>query len=368
MQVPVKDEPLNDAYIDYPITIKDEPLNDAHIDYTITLKDEPLNDAYIDYTMQIILKDEPLNDAHIDYFGSLLKNCSDYQPRESWEIQCPDLIEPVFKDQKHIQLLYSCSDTISNSTRHWVCSYYDKRRIYIYDSLNLKQLPEHYKVFLDKLYPFHPFKKKPVVFPKVQEQSSSNDSGVFAIAFAVSLLFNVKPDTVMYDKNLMREHLRQMFQLKKLEHFPRIIRPGDPPKLFSLEELRRRRILADKRRERRQRSKKRKESSVNFQEQDDIIINKEVIFPEQDNITIKKEVIFPEQDHITIKEVNFQEQDNITIKKEVNFQEQDNITIKKEVIFPEQDDITIKKEVNFQEQDDITIKKEIKEEILENYT
>jgi len=85
--------------------------------------------------MKIIFENKWLQDIHIDHFGLLLKSCSEYRPRETWRIQCPDTIEPICKNQKHIQILYSCSDVISNKDGHWICSYYDTKAIYIYDSL-----------------------------------------------------------------------------------------------------------------------------------------------------------------------------------------------------------------------------------------
>lgn len=57
-------------------------------------------------------------------------------------------------------------------------------------------------------------------FPTVQHQSNSNDCGVFAIAFAISLLFNIKPDKVRYDSRLMRPHLLNIFESNVIEHFP----------------------------------------------------------------------------------------------------------------------------------------------------
>jgi len=91
------------------------------------------------YAIQMILEDKWIEDIHINHFGLLLKFCSEYRPRETWRIQCPDTIESVCKDQKHILILHS-SDIITNENGHWVCSYYDTKAIYIYDSLNLKRL------------------------------------------------------------------------------------------------------------------------------------------------------------------------------------------------------------------------------------
>ena len=59
-----------------------------------------------------------------------------------------------------------------------------------------------------------------IEFPRVQTQPNTRDCGVFAIAFAVSLLFNILPDKVTYKHALMRQHLLQMFQSNSIEHFP----------------------------------------------------------------------------------------------------------------------------------------------------
>lgn len=74
----------------------------------------PLNMQYI----QTNLRGEWLENIHIDYFGLLLKNCSEYRPCESWKVQCPDRIEPIPKNQKHIQILHSWNDIATNLDGH----------------------------------------------------------------------------------------------------------------------------------------------------------------------------------------------------------------------------------------------------------
>jgi len=67
----------------------------------------------------------------------------------------------------------------------------------------------------------------------------------------------------MYDHTLMCQHLAHIFQLQRIEHFPRIIRSNDPKKLFTLDEIQKREALARKKRERRQK-KSAQEKSVNL--------------------------------------------------------------------------------------------------------
>jgi len=165
----------------------------------------------------IIVHGNWLTDVHIEHFHHLLRNCSEYTPVETWRIQCLNTIQPISIDKKHIQILHSSSNL---SDGHWVCSYYDRKNIFIYDSLNNKTLHKHHEQFLKRLFPTYNFEKSPVQFPTVQHQPNYSDCGVFAIAFAISLLFNIKPDKVKYEHKLMRSHLLKILETNVIEHFP----------------------------------------------------------------------------------------------------------------------------------------------------
>lgn len=79
----------------------------------------------------------------------------------------------------------------------------------------------HHELFLKRLFPTYDFRKPYAVkFPVVQYQPNGNDCGVFAIAFAVSLLFNIKPEKIKYDCSLMRSHLIKILETNIIEHFP----------------------------------------------------------------------------------------------------------------------------------------------------
>ncbi|XP_036140365.1 uncharacterized protein LOC118644830 [Monomorium pharaonis] len=184
----------------------------------------------------IIVRNEWLNDDHIDHFHELLQNCSDYKPVGTWRIQLPHLIQPVLQDAKHIQILYSSS--------HWVCSYYDRKNIFIYDSLNNKILHKDHEQFLKRLFPTYDFEKCSVKFPTVQQQPNGNDCGVFAIAFAISLLYNIKPDKVRYDHSLMRPHLLKILESNVIEHFPQDLNYV-PQKVLPLAVIRAREAIAN---------------------------------------------------------------------------------------------------------------------------
>ena len=119
-------------------------------------------------------------------------------------MQLLDSIQPIPTNEKHIQFIYSSlsKDNANDNwllyeRGYWVCSYYDKKHIFIYDSLNNKRLAKDHEQFLKKLFLTYDFIQNPAKFPTVQQQPNSSDCGVFAIAFAVSLLFNIKPENVL---------------------------------------------------------------------------------------------------------------------------------------------------------------------------
>lgn len=164
----------------------------------------------------------------MDHFEQLLKSCSNYRPVETWRIEILDTIPSMSGKKKRIQILFNISDPLNLHLHdlrkplngHWVCCYYDTKNIFIYDLLNNKKLHEHHKQFLRRLFPFYSFDKQPVKFPTVQQQLNISDCDVFAIAFAISLLFNIKPVKVEYDYSLMPSYLIKIFESNMIEHFP----------------------------------------------------------------------------------------------------------------------------------------------------
>ena len=89
-----------------------------------------------------------------------------------------------------------------------------------------------HKQFLEKIFPTYDFNKNPIKFPKVHHQLNYNNCGVFAIAFATSLLFNIKPDKVTYEHKLMHLHLIKILEINVIEHFSQ--HPQNPSKSISI--------------------------------------------------------------------------------------------------------------------------------------
>lgn len=169
------------------------------------------------YDLNSILNNQCLDDEHIQYFHEMLQEVSFYKPCPIFYLQRIERISQISENEKHIQILFQRG----NSIGHFVCIFYDTEALYVYDSLNNIQLHDDLKQFLMKLHPYcFNGQKKPVIFKKVQSQGRTLDCGVFSIAFAVTLMFGLKPEKIQYNQMEMRKHLIKMFENRNIEHFP----------------------------------------------------------------------------------------------------------------------------------------------------
>ena len=64
-----------------------------------------------------------------------------------------------------------------------------------------------------------------VVHPRVQQQHSGVDCGIFAIAYATEFVFNqYTGNELEFDRSVMRDHLLMCFQNQDLIPFPKLKR------------------------------------------------------------------------------------------------------------------------------------------------
>ena len=187
---------------------------------------------------EAIDNDETLYLSHINIFQELLAPFISYHFLNDVELQFPEELASARPAEiPSFQILYSYGDKNApqHSVGHFLCAYYNKVEIIIYDSLNHTFLHDHVRKCLKALYPFlfrtdDCFSK--VKFADVQKQENAVDCGVFSIAFAVSLFFNQNPEFIRYDNTVvydnliqrnikkMRLHLRNIFVCKNITHFP----------------------------------------------------------------------------------------------------------------------------------------------------
>ena len=121
-------------------------------------------------------------------------------------------------------LVYSPLETIHihhNGNHHYTTTTSIGQNVRIFDSLNCEptsSLLEQIAAIYSPLNGVIPTTTK-VVMRHTQE--GSKDCGLFAIAYAVELVFSSDPSIQIYDQSQMRQHLVSCFENRLLSPFPK---------------------------------------------------------------------------------------------------------------------------------------------------
>lgn len=153
---------------------------------------------------------------HINTFQEIVALQTEFNPQNVFFIGALEFVRPVVVP--HIQILSGNPTSVEQIT-HWICTYYDGQNIHVYDSLNFQRLSPEQQQYLYQLFPHHP----PVIYDKVQQQPNMVDCGVFAIAFATSIVNHRNPADEVYDHAKMRLHLLNILNTTYLEPFPTVV-------------------------------------------------------------------------------------------------------------------------------------------------
>ncbi|XP_051157417.1 uncharacterized protein LOC127279225 [Leptopilina boulardi] len=113
------------------------------------------------------------------------------------------------KSKEHLKIYALPSAVGSCSLGHWICTYYDGLRLYIYDILNKGCLNEDQIKYLERLYPFKPT----VVFAKVHQQPNVKFEGLLDIDDEISV---TKVDNINISDHIkLREETYANLNLKQ---------------------------------------------------------------------------------------------------------------------------------------------------------
>ena len=129
------------------------------------------------------------------------------------------------ENEEFIQILFSGNKQLlkdgitSVYIGHWICIWYHKNIIHVSDSINSGLNTDHLK-FISRLFPNNLSIK--VVEETVQKQQKTFNCGLYAIANVVAIYLGICPCNIIYQENLMRYHLKKIFQTGVIEMFPNL--------------------------------------------------------------------------------------------------------------------------------------------------
>ena len=92
---------------------------------------------------------------------------------------------------------------------------------YLYDSLKKKHISKDATTQIAS-YAYHPGAQLTILSKSVQQQGNGVDCGVYATAFATSLVYGSNPEKESYVKKKIRPHLVECLKIGKLTPFPSI--------------------------------------------------------------------------------------------------------------------------------------------------
>ena len=159
-----------------------------------------------------------LDDAALDTFLEILRRNSTYDILSVLSVELPHCVGKV-KNDKDIQILGG------NCIQHWRCYFYSGNQLVIFDSLYqpcYNSLSEQEKVFIQLRYP--ELSTRHIKSVTVQKQPDGASCGVYAAAFATSLILGRDPSTERYSSNAMkmRENFANVISRKEITPFPTV--------------------------------------------------------------------------------------------------------------------------------------------------
>lgn len=120
-----------------------------------------------------------------------------------------------------------------DSVAHWICAYYVSKDLFVFDFSNSKELHNETKKILQVLHlRILADRCRSIQFPEVQSQNNVVHSGVFAITSATSILYELKPNIIIYNIDLMRPHLIKMWKNDEIKHFSCVSKKAPSHELY----------------------------------------------------------------------------------------------------------------------------------------
>ena len=115
------------------------------------------------------------------------------------------------------------SQILNTGSHHWVLvstvGCYTPSVVYLYDSLFSGRIAALVQKQIASII-YEEGTSFKVIVPNVQHQNNSDDCGVYAIAFLVSLLHGLNPSNLTFDRKLIRQHLLKSLESGSFYPFP----------------------------------------------------------------------------------------------------------------------------------------------------
>ncbi|XP_067216539.1 uncharacterized protein [Linepithema humile] len=180
-----------------------------------------LDDTFISFSSikkNVLPITSQLNDESLDQFLRIIRETSCFETQSVLYLQYPHIIEASHSD-KSLQIIGG------NCSNHWRCIFFDGTKLRVYDSLpgcTYDKLVAEEKNYIHLRYP-KVNSSFDITFEKVQTQPDGISCGIYAAAFATTIVLGGNPCEKKYSKDVkcMREHFCKIIESNKLLPFPK---------------------------------------------------------------------------------------------------------------------------------------------------
>jgi len=179
----------------------------------------------IDNIRKNVLSDSLLSDESIDSFLRVVRKTTLFETQSVQYQEChPDYIDASQND-KSLQIIGGLSQWTKEGIEHWRCIVYDGIKLHVYDSIpgcTYNNLVAKEKRYIHRRYP--KIRQSDIIFEKVDTQPDARSCGIYAAAFATTVVLGANPCNVQYSKEVkcMRQHFMTIIEKNKLLPFPTI--------------------------------------------------------------------------------------------------------------------------------------------------
>lgn len=174
----------------------------------------------------------PLTDDTIMHFIELINTNTQYSMQN---VNFYQYYDPYIRNPQHlddIQILFGITPgaDVLASLGHWICVHFRSadNTLYVYDSLYSRSLYARQQEIIRVIYPYIDLEVDVVFVRPYARQNDISSCGVFALAYAISIIFERDPAALRLrlgrrNNNIsihMRNHLLQILALQELSEFP----------------------------------------------------------------------------------------------------------------------------------------------------
>lgn len=212
-----------------------EEIDELDDEFEKVIAEMHANANLTDIIKEVTTPLELLSDLAVDWFIVNMINADPNIPFNMTPVlyaQIPKKYKAVNDDKDHVQIVFIGN---SESVGHYILAHFvaSEGVVKIYDSLFGKYLTKDAKSILSRLYPG----KRVQFIQPATRQPDSKSCGVFAIAYATTIILGQDPATYnlqlteMSPENkdrtmMLREHVAKMYESKEIKLFPRYTENG----------------------------------------------------------------------------------------------------------------------------------------------